>query len=655
MNKKILFADFETITFDSDYFKKYKHTNVFMWYLKDIDNTMDKIGDTIDNFMNFLYEQKENLIVYFHNLSFDGDFIYKYLLRNRRKDFLNTLEKKEAKQDRNWFMIFNNGNSIYSIEINTVSSYIDENGKRKKKRQRIKFMCTYKLLSSSINSLGKSLGLNKLNEIEKLINQGIIKDKNDFYNQGGFNMKPVIKEAFEKYIKQDVEIARLAYINFSNNLFSLKNLVYSKKFKKNCVNLENKLTIGGIVYALSKNYIYNNFGASVLKKYKIKEKDYDLAHKFFNGGWTQFNPKYFNKYLVKLNGVVIDINSSYPYQMTKLLPVGKLYNTISKKWKYHLVFYEVKLSWIRIKKEYEDFVILKNKKKDSDLRYEKEMIDTTLYYYEEEFEFIKKIYDMEILNVKTYFCEAEYLFKGLIEELYQYKEYYANKGEEANKLTYKIMLNSLFGRQCMRKAYDVEIWVNDKDFESFKKLREMEMGIIINGKRYAISKFRNKKQPITKLNGVCLLEVKKDNAKYTNVLIGAMITSYARLQLWETILKFGVDKYMYCDTDSIFLNTNEDISKKIELDKSKLGAWSIDTRFKEGKILGAKRYAMVKEDNKGIKFGFSGVNNIDFDEIDIDEMLNDDTELIDAQSILERDDYGIIIKRRNFKIKKGKL
>ncbi len=49
------------------------------------------------------------------------------------------------------------------------------------------------------------------------------------------------------------------------------------------------------------------------------------------------------------------------------------------------------------------------------------------------------------------------------------------------------------------------------------------------------------------------------------------------------------------------------------------------------------------------------LNNISFKDVDIDKLVCSDEVLTDAQKFIERDEYGIVIKRRDFKIKKGSL
>ena len=67
-------ADFETNNYGD-------RANVWAWGVCEIgapDNFM--YGNNIDDFILFCYKQKSNIQLYFHNLKFDGEFIFYYLL-----------------------------------------------------------------------------------------------------------------------------------------------------------------------------------------------------------------------------------------------------------------------------------------------------------------------------------------------------------------------------------------------------------------------------------------------------------------------------------------------------------------------------------------------------------------------------------------------
>lgn len=93
--------------------------------------------------------------------------------------------------------------------------------------------------------------------------------------------------------------------------------------------------------------------------------------------------------------------------------------------------------------------------------------------------------------------------------------------------------------------------------------------------------------------------------------IATFITSYARrytittsqkIRDWS-INKYGTDFYLYSDTDSIHMMVADeeedvkDLSKIIEIDDYKLGAWKLESRFRRGCFIRQKCY--IEEDYEG--------------------------------------------------------
>lgn len=642
LKKNVYFADFETLTYGSNDYNKLGHTDIYMWCILE---SKDKywLGTDLDSFFQTILKDLTNYnIIYFHNLPFDGNFIIKWLFRN--KFFF--IKEGKIKKNSKCFTLFNKGKNIYKIEVNW---------KLHSRRVRVIFQCSLKILSSSIKQLGRQFGFNKMEASEELIEMGIIKNEEEFYHKGGFNMDPVFKEKMEKYIIQDCLIAKMSFDSFVENIRN-SGLLYSKKFKNDAFNIYKKMTAGAISYHLSKNFIYqqNNHW---YPKYFIKAKDYMLSKKWFSGGFTQFNPKYHDKLLKNIDGLVLDINSSYPFSMTKLLPLGALEERRNPLWKHHLEFYEIHVKEAWIKNKYWNFVILRNWKKEGiqmGERYCRRLNNFVCYYSKEEWEFINKIYYFEIKKIKKYYCEADYILKDFVEKLYYYKENSKSAGE---KLTWKIMLNSLFGKQATRLEFEAELVV---DKETYDKYNLKDKIFFKEEARYVSRKGQDNfffQKDLYTL-GTLLLENNKE--KCSNILIAAMITSYSRLMLWEAIDKVGISNWLYGDTDSIFIKNwkEEDIKNILEVDSKKLGAWDIEAHIKSGKILGAKRYGFLTENGK-IKLAFSGVNktydDIDWSEKYIDALLSDGVILDKAQLSKQEDEYGYVLIWKNLEIKKGDL
>lgn len=86
------------------------------------------------------------------------------------------------------------------------------------------------------------------------------------------------------------------------------------------------------------------------------------------------------------------------------------------------------------------------------------------------------------------------------------------------------------------------------------------------------------------------------------VAVASFITSYARADIITssqtirdfTLRKYGFDGYIYSDTDSIHCLVEksdlDELSKFMEIDDYKLGAWKLESEFKKGKYLRQKCY-----------------------------------------------------------------
>lgn len=614
-----------------------------------------KIGCTLDEFMDFIIQDGKNKIIYFHNLSFDGDFIIKWLFRkypkNFKQDYQFTTENYEVVNQvpkYNWFSFFKNGNKIYNIDW-----CLRKKIRNKIMKVKIQFRCSYNLMPSSIDTLGKSFNINKMDEteIDNLIKKGYIKEKSEFYDLGGFYVHddPYLKKVFVDYIKRDVMIAKTAFLNYRETIETSKD-AYNNKYNKKDVHLQKILTTASLVQKLVKNNIWNNkhlhnYIKRGLKIYSYEQ--YELMRKFYSGGFTQFNPLYHNKIFDK-KGFSIDINSSYPWAMTQPLPYGELMEEKPNS-KNYLTYCVVKMNY-RIKTKYINFICLKNKT-DKKVRYSMHG-SGEFYFLLEELEFYKKIYDIEILEIKYLYARCFTFLKPFIDEYYHLKSEADANGQAALKSTYKLLLNSLYGSFAKKAMYPMGIWMEKKFYD---KLKTQELDGLYDEKNKKWNAKTFKQNKIPNLDLYCVEMEKEEKPKsYPNMLIGATITAYSRLKLLNAIYEIGVDKFVYCDTDSIFcLGKKEKLPASIKLDDYELGAWKVEFEFDKGKILGAKRYVFGNEENK-TKSATSGVKLKKLTEFDeIERMLNADYEVANARLQRCTDDYGIYLKPINLILKKG--
>ena len=167
----------------------------------------------------------------------------------------------------------------------------------------------------------------------------------------------------------------------------------------------------------------------------------------------------------------------------------------------------------------------------------------------------------------------EHIFKDYVEHLYELKQ--LSEYKEAAKL----MLNSLYGK-FGQKANERSGWVlvrdlDEIDINDIKKCFFDENGLIYE---YI---------PETHI------ETRGFNAK-SYPLIASYITAYARLYLYETMVKIGAADIYYVDTDSIYCDSNRLIecikNGDIKIHESELGAWNVEHHNIDFEARGLKYY-----------------------------------------------------------------
>lgn len=261
-------ADFETTTNPED-------CRVWAYAICEVGNSENVIvGTTIDDFMKWCREQKENHTVLFHNLKFDGQFIMHWLFHHGFKHTTDPYEK-----DTNTFnTLISDKGLYYQIEVIFY--------RKGKNVNKVIFQDSLKLIPLSVDAIAKSFKM----EISKL--------KIDYNSHNDLPVGSPLTEEEEEYIKHDVQIVAKAVDYF-----------YSQGL--------NKMTIGSCALEEYKKLIKKrNF-----KRYYPTPKYHEDVKQSYRGGFTYLNPKFAGKTIK--NGVVLDVNSLYPSVMYfETLPFG---------------------------------------------------------------------------------------------------------------------------------------------------------------------------------------------------------------------------------------------------------------------------------------------------------------------------------------------
>jgi hypothetical protein len=260
-------ADFETTVSEDD-------CRVWAWATCDIENPdLYEVGNSLDDFWE--YCKCNELILYFHNLKFDGQFIISDLFR---KGYTHIEDKKYA-TDKSFTTLISDKGQWYTITV-----YHKKSGKHV---QKTVFYDSLKIIPFSVDKVAKSFNL----PLSKL------KIDYEEFREIGHILTP----DETAYIKNDVGImARALKVIFdedltkmtqgSNALQDYKNIVGEKHFNKWFPTLS----------------------------YEV-DKDIRQAYR---GGYT-YLPKY-RKNSVFADGIVLDVNSLYPSVLhDKPLPFGE--------------------------------------------------------------------------------------------------------------------------------------------------------------------------------------------------------------------------------------------------------------------------------------------------------------------------------------------
>lgn len=657
-------ADFETITQESEAYKRDGHTGVALAHIiifnqPKIDENGKQIFTydvreerdffSLDDFMEYLSNLKMSMPVYFHNSNWDCDFIWKWFLRNPKYKnnivFRGQNEVEFKKSGKTRILRFNNGNNIY---------YID--WRRKDWRGNvytIRFQCSLKLLSSSIAELGKSLGMEKHDEFDyrKLDLLGLIKYKTkddviNFYNALDYKeyCNELIMDVFIKYCKSDTVIQSKALILFFNFVVDLPWYATQYGEHEKYRNVFNFVTVGSIVRKLHKNFVREydrKYGTKILKGMSVgSEGLFDYTGRFFRGGFTQFNDEFQIREFEAMIAV-FDINSSYPFQMTKLLPYGELLD--EKPEGEYLEWVIFKAKKCEIKTKYENWPIMPacfaEKLPKCVDRYIKAGRNVEGYALKQEFDWFMKVYKFKRLKFTIKYTKAARYLKDYYEYLFKERAKHKKEGRSGLAQMLKIKMNSGYGSTSMKGNYPIVLHLTSEEKTSLKGLKKGDT-FEYKGREYKFdsnvtSEDWEDKDSFQRIRVFDLTEIKEH---WNNLLVPAAITSYARCQLWDLMDKIGFKRCIYTDTDSVFfimydkgerkfkdsdealkvyLEEHPDIKQLINDD---LGGWKPEATADRGYINGAKRYSFTKNGEE-VKSAIAGVNQIVANELVKDVLI----------------------------------
>ena len=551
---KTFVGDFETTVYEGQ-----KHTEVWASAIVELYSEDVKIFKSIDETFEYLSVMKDNVIVYYHNLKFDGSFWLSYLLvdRNFKQAYNKTGERindvewqqeKEMKNNTFKYSISDKG-QFYTIIIKVNNKFIE-------------IRDSLKLLPFSVKKIGKSFET---------------KHKKLDMEYTGFRYSGCeITLEEQEYIKNDVLVVKEA-------LEIMYNEGHNKLTIGSCCLEEYKKLIGKDDYSM---YFPNLTEIELDKDTYGSFNAEEYIRKSYRGGWCYVVKGKENK--IYENGVTADVNSLYPSVMSSesgnRYPVGKPYF-----WKGNYIDEEAlktnRYFFIRIKTR---FYIKKNKlpfiQVKGNLLYNgREMLETSDIYDAETDTYCKEILDFNGNLVST-----------RVELTLTMTDYYLMK-EHYDLVDFEILDGVWFY---------TEIGIFDRYIEKYKKIKTVSTGakrelakLFLNnlyGKMATSTDSSFKVAYVKEDKSIGFLPVLANDKKPVYIPIGSAITSYARNFTIRTAQKnyYGVDKrgFIYADTDSIHCDLDVSELKDVPVHDSAFCHWKLEALWDRGIFVRAKTY-----------------------------------------------------------------
>ena len=387
-----------------------------------------------------------------------------------------------------------------------------------------------------------------------------------------FKVSEIGKSFGGEYTKGDIdfeEVKKRNYVPNDNDIDYVKRdcLVVAQAIKSVYLDYgQDKMTIGANALDIYKrefcptrfDYIFPELSSEV-----------DMfCRTAYKGGYVYVNPQYQNKWVG--DGIVYDSNSMYPYCMTKILPCGEpiyykgCYNDLDKELQESYPFYIARVKiMVKLKEGGIPTIQIKKDLSFNPTEYQVEINEIT--------ELTLTSIDLMLLfdNYEVGYIKYEdgYMFQALPN---LFKKYVLTFYEEkrvstgAKRQRAKLFLNNLYGKMATNPVNITKVPYLDEETQA-----------------------------------IDYKTVVGDDKKTIYIPVACFITAWARFTLISAI-KSNINRFLYCDTDSIHLLGNYPVSD-IEMDNYKLGAWKEENKFTKAIFIKPKTYAEVDGDNITIK------------------------------------------------------
>ena len=552
-------GDFETTVY-----KGQVNTEVWASALVELFSDKVTILHSIAETFDYLVSLNCNVVVYYHNLKFDGAFWLSYLLVDKK--FTQAYDKIGDKEtDVKWKQQFKMFNNTFKYSISDRGMWYSIIVKVK--NHFIEIRDSLKLLPFSVKRIGESFGT---------------KHKKLDMEYTGFRYAgcEITKEE-QEYIANDVLVVKEAL---------------EIMFKQG----HNKLTIGSCCLEEYKKICRSSLEIQLdyaemfpnLYDFKIDKQEHkydnagDWLRKSYRGGWCYLVKGKENK--IKTNGTTADVNSLYPSMMSSKsgnkYPIG-----LPKFWTGNFIpdqalkenmYYFVRIKTrFYIKDNYLPFIQIKG-----DLKYKgTESLETSDVYNHENGDYfpyyIDKDGNIQQAKVELTLTMTDY---QLIKDHYELVDFEIIDG------CYFYSMVGIFDEYINKYAKIKK--------ESKGALRELAKLFLNNlyGKMASSTDSSFKIAYVKDDKSIGFMQVVENEKKPGYIAIGSAITSYSRNFTIRAAQKnyYGAEKrgFIYADTDSIHCDLLPQEIKGIEVDDKEFCCWKLESCWDKAIFTRQKTY-----------------------------------------------------------------
>lgn len=373
---------------------------------------------------------------------------------------------------------------------------------------------------------------------------------------------------------------------------------------------QTKMTIGSNAISIYKNEYCRKFDYYFPKLDEITDT---FCRKAYHGGYCYVNPKFQGQWVGK--GQVFDVNSLYPYAMTMELPFGNplYFQGDIPELKTHPLFIVRFSCMFKVKDGYVPTIQIRKDLSFNPTEYLTEVNEfVELTMTSVDFELFLEHYEVyDLVFIDGYlFRSAKCHFQDYIENFMQEKM--TTKGAQRQRA--KLYLNNLYGKFA----------TSPRNVQKFPYLNEE--GEV---------KYRTE-----------ILEHKDT----VYIPVGCFVTANAKKYTIDAIQN-NIDRFLYCDTDSIHILGHED-AKGIEVDDVKLGAWKCEGKFDKAIFIKPKTYMEITGDAVNVKAcGMPQNIKDDFEQhlIPLEEFKVGF--MSDKKLMYKRVEGGVVLEKTTFTIK----